>query len=253
MEKNTRNSLIGGGIAIASLVGVALALGNAPSGRQAEWTPPTSTFPQEQLVPAVGNGQLFGEYGLADLVDEEWLADTADATGIPIRALRSYAGAEIAFSQGSTQCNVDWSTLAGVGFVESRHGTLQGGRILDNGQQDPEIFGIPLDGQSSTAEIPDTDGGVLDGDEVWDRAVGPMQFIPSTWDYLGSDGNLDGVRDPQNMDDAVLAAGRHLCFNGGDLTNGDDWIDAVWSYNRSVEYNNAVASAADRYRQAASQ
>ena len=38
--------------------------------------------------------------------------------------------------------------------------------------------------------------GRLDGDDTWDRAVGPMQFIPSTWAWSGRDGDGDGVAQP---------------------------------------------------------
>ncbi len=39
---------------------------------------------------------------------------------------------------------------------------------------------LPLNGANGTQAIRDTDAGQLDGDSIWDRAVGPMQFIPST-------------------------------------------------------------------------
>jgi membrane-bound lytic murein transglycosylase B len=98
------------------------------------------------------------------------------------------------------------------------------------------------------ARIRDTDGGVLDDDPEWDRAVGPMQFIPATWSQWAADGNGDGVHDPQQIDDAVLAAARYLCFAGGDLSIPGNWISAVTAYNHSIEYNNRVAEVADRYR-----
>src|SRR5687767_9098537 len=61
------------------------------------------------------------------------------------------------------------------------------------------------------ASIVDTDGGVLDGDARWDRAVGPMRFIPSTWQLVGRDGNGDGIADPFSIDDAALSAAAYLC------------------------------------------
>jgi membrane-bound lytic murein transglycosylase B len=108
------------------------------------------------------------------------------------------------------------------------------------------VVGIPLDGQG-VAAIADTDGGLLDGDVTWDRAVGPMQFIPSTWSAYAQDGDKDGATDPQHMDDAALSAAVYLCESGGDLSVGESWIAAVTAYNPSVEYNTRVAAAADGY------
>ena len=45
----------------------------------------------------------------------------------------------------------------------------------------------------------------------YDRAVGPMQFIPSTWSVIGVDGDNDGKRNPQDIDDAALATAVYLC------------------------------------------
>ena len=113
-------------------------------------------------------------------VDREWVTQVAGRTDIPERALQAYATAASRMSLERPGCGIGWNTLAGIGFVESEHGAHGGSRIAGNGQASPPIIGIPLDGRS-TDLIPDTDHGVLDSDPVWDRAVGPMQFIPSTW------------------------------------------------------------------------
>jgi len=104
-----------------------------------------------------------------------------------------------------------------------------------------------LDGAGDVAAIVDTDGGALDGDPLWDRAVGPLQFLPSTWDTYGADGDGDGVAEPQDLDDAAVAAGRYLCAAGGDLSTGAGWWRAVLAYNASTEYAENVLSAADGY------
>ncbi|KIF03325.1 hypothetical protein PL81_24915, partial [Streptomyces sp. RSD-27] len=101
--------------------------------------------------------------------------------------------------------------------------------------------GPVLDG-NGFADIPDTDGGAYDGDARHDRAVGPMQFIPSTWAAWGQDGNGDGRRDPNNVYDAALAAGRYLCAGGRDLRTGAGLDRAVLSYNQSAEYLRTVRS-----------
>jgi len=39
-----------------------------------------------------------------------------------------------------------------------------------------------------------------------------MQFIPSTWQLAGRDGNGDGTADPFNIDDAALSAATCLAL-----------------------------------------
>ncbi|MGF1599989.1 MAG: peptidoglycan DD-metalloendopeptidase family protein [Acidimicrobiales bacterium] len=136
-----------------------------------------------------------------------------------------------------------WQVLAGVGKVESNHGRYGGATVRADGRVEPPIIGIPLNGTNGTARIPDTDDGTYDGDTVWDRAVGPMQFIPSSWANFGVDGNGDGVRDPHNIADAVHAAVRHLC-PAGTVT---DIEAALFSYNRSTAYVATVLDWAARY------
>jgi hypothetical protein len=77
---------------------------------------------------------------------------------------------------------------------------------------------------------------------MWDRAVGPMQFIPSTWAKWGSDGNVDGQLDPSNVYDASLAAARYLCAANRDLGTPAGLDEAVLSYNHSTSYLSLVRS-----------
>jgi membrane-bound lytic murein transglycosylase B len=95
--------------------------------------------------------------------------------------------------------------------------------------------------------IRDTDGGRLDGDPVHDRAVGPMQFIPTTWASSGADGDRDGRKNPFDLDDAAMAAAGYLCAGGRDLTTSQGWTQAVLSYNRTGEYVRSVYANADGY------
>ncbi|MBO1902962.1 lytic murein transglycosylase [Leucobacter weissii] len=183
-------------------------------------------------------------------IDPAWVARIAERTGIGERALEAYGQAASRIGVEQPECGLGWNTLAGIGHVESEHGTIFGGELAENGRADPPIRGIALDGTRTDA-IPDTDGGELDGDEVWDRAVGPMQFIPSTWELWASDGDGDGIADPQDIDDAAYAAGRYLCSVGGDLRQPDNWIAAIAAYNNTIEYNNRVADAANHYAQLA--
>jgi membrane-bound lytic murein transglycosylase B len=180
-----------------------------------------------------------------------WAAKVAPVTGIPQRALQAYANAHTAMAATQPTCQLTWVTLAGIAQVESRHGGIQG-RVLDaDGRPSAPIIGVPLNGSPGVRSIGDTDGGVLDGDPVWDRAVGPFQFIPSTWALWQSDGDGDGIGEPQDIDDAAIAAARYLCANDRNVGSGDGWLQAILSYNNSVEYAQNVYSAAQVYARSA--
>ncbi|WP_243844328.1 lytic murein transglycosylase [Salinibacterium sp. ZJ454] len=183
--------------------------------------------------------------GIAIRVDQGWLTAVAQATGIPARALAAYAGAQLRLADEAPSCRIGWNTLAGIGRIESGHGSHGGASIDAEGVVAPPILGIQLDG-SSSAVINDSDNGALDGDAEWDRAVGPMQFIPDTWSRWGADGNADGVTNPHQIDDAALAAARYLCASG-DLSGAERWRAAIFSYNHSEQYVTDVADAANAY------
>ncbi|MCY9785869.1 lytic transglycosylase domain-containing protein [Nocardiopsis sp. EMB25] len=178
-----------------------------------------------------------------------WLDEVSEATRIPRRALEGYASAQLAMAERQPSCQLSWPTLAGIGYVESRHGTYAGGEIGPDGTTTVDIIGIPLNGDNNTRAIADTDGGELDGDERWDRAVGPMQFIPRTWDRWGA-ALEGGTPDPHDIDDAALSAARYLCAQGRDLTVAADWESAILEYNSSTEYVNDVLAYAHAYADA---
>lgn len=136
-----------------------------------------------------------------------------------------------------------WQVIAGIGKVESDHGRFGGSSLQTDGTVSPPIVGIALDGTNKTATIRDTDHGYLDGDSTWDHAVGPFQFIPSSWAIFGRDGNADGVQDPQNVLDAIPAVIAHLCPTGA-IT---DLNAAIFGYNRSDTYVQLVLDWAARY------
>lgn len=203
--------------------------------------PPPAPLPAASL-PAAGSALTISGPGR---VDPAWASRVAAATGIPVRAVRAYAGAEIVLAAESPECGLRWSTLAALGQIESGHGTHGGSRIDEDGQTRPGIFGIDLTGEAS-ARITDTDAGRWDEKADIDRAVGPLQFIPQTWERWGADANADGIRDPQHIDDAALAAGRYLCHDAV-LTDPAGWRRAVFSYNHLDSYVDAVAAAANDY------
>jgi hypothetical protein len=159
-------------------------------------------------------------------------AELAGSLGLPPAAIDAYQRA--AASRTGVDCEMRWQVLAGIGQVETNHGA---GRDIDpSGTLSPPIIGPVLDGSRGTAKVLDTDGGSLDGDNVYDRAVGPMQFLPSSWALFGADGNADGVSDPNNLYDAALGATRHLCAGGVQVGSDDALQRALLTYNHSDSY-----------------
>ncbi|MEU4502074.1 lytic murein transglycosylase [Streptomyces sp. NPDC024089] len=165
--------------------------------------------------------------------------------GIPATVLAAYRKAESTLGRTDPGCRLPWQLLAAIGKVES--GQAGGGRVDAHGTTLSPILGPVLDG-AGFANIPDTDGGAYDGDRRYDRAVGPMQFIPSTWAHWGQDGNGDGRRDPNNIYDAALAAGHYLCAGPRDLSVKADLDRAILSYNHSDTYLRTVLSWLEFYR-----
>lgn len=166
---------------------------------------------------------------------------------IPVLTLDAYLRAEKVLAQERPTCGITWWALAAIGRAESNHG-LYGGRLLDQtGTVSPPIIGVALNGEGFAA-IGDSDGGLLDGDTEWDRAVGVMQFIPGTWKGYGADGNGDGVIDPQNVYDAVLAAGNLLCANAiPDMKTDAGRRTAYLRYNYSKPYADFVETRGHEY------
>ena len=171
--------------------------------------------------------------------------------GIPTMVLRAYQLAAAELAQEQPACHLPWWILAGIGHTESGH--AESGRLLPDGTTRGRILGPVLDGHlAGNAVIRDTDHGRYDGDPVYDRAVGPMQFIPSTWAVWGADGNRDGRRDPNNVFDATLAAGRYLCADGRNLATLPGLEAAVLAYNHSQAYLATVLAWGLAYRNGAS-
>jgi hypothetical protein len=169
-------------------------------------------------------------------------------TGIPAQALAAYKRAATLVDAADPGCRIDWALIAAIGKVESNHGRYGGNGIDKDGTVRPGIYGIPLNGQNATAVIKDTDGGAFDRDSTWDRAVGPMQFIPGTWRTVGVDANGDGRKDPQNIVDASTATAVYLCSGPGDLSTTPGARAAVLRYNQSDAYADQVLAIAAGYR-----
>ncbi|MFO6453351.1 MULTISPECIES: lytic transglycosylase domain-containing protein [unclassified Aeromicrobium] len=179
--------------------------------------------------------------------DEDWVTRTAADRQIPVRAMQAYARTEISQREAAPDCNLRWNTLAGVGSVESAHGTLGGAGLDAAGVPSKRIIGPPLNGENGTRAIKATkESTALHGDEEWDRAVGPFQFLTSSWELYGADADGDGRADPHDIDDAALGAANHLCDRERDLA-GEGWVPAVFAYNNSMAYVKKVRGIADSY------
>ncbi|MEU9507658.1 lytic murein transglycosylase [Micromonospora sp. NPDC048170] len=209
---------------------------------------PTQTMPPLGSEPT--GGTVGGITGRPSDALAGWAAQIGPKVGISPVAMQAYGYAEVVLSQTNRSCGLSWTTLAAIGFVESGHGQANNAQLGQDGKALPEIIGLPLDGQGGRMRIADTDRGLLDRDTVLDRAVGPMQFIPTTWQEIGADADNDGVKDPHDLDDAALAAGNYLCKGGRNLTIPADWWNAILSYNNVRRYAQDVYDTANRYGQA---
>lgn len=189
------------------------------------------------------------------LLDLVTAAAPALPTDIPRLVLDAYQRAILTMAVRMPACRVPWPAVAALGRIESNHGRYRGARFALNGDVYPIIIGIPLDGTNSTRVIKDTDGGRYDGDAEYDRAVGPMQFIPSTWARVGLDGNGDDVADPNNIYDATLSAASYLCraVPSGGIDVEENLARAYFSYNRSQAYVDAGLALYRRYGEQAGQ
>jgi membrane-bound lytic murein transglycosylase B len=268
-----RGVLSGGALACAGLVVVGLGVLAAPLPDRGLAAPMPVAMAAPAALPDVPEpaaapvvqpaGQPAGERvtiripapavrpGAPALAFAAWATRMARVTGIPVRALEAYANAHAVLAAARPGCRVTWVTLAGIAAVESQHGTIGGRALLPDGRSSSPIIGIPLNGANGTRTIAATDGGLLDGDKVWEHAVGPLQFIPSTWALWRADGNNDGISDPQNIDDAALAAAQYLCADNRNLASGDGWLRAILSYNSSLDYAQKVYGFAQGYARSA--
>lgn len=213
------------------------ATGPQPAGHPAQQT---VTIPIQLPPPAKTPDK-------PQLAFADWATRMSRATKVPQRALEAYANAHAVMAATHPNCRITWVTLAGIAAVESKHGGFEGRSLEPDGRPSSPIIGIPLNGAPGVKAIADTDNGLLDGDKIWDHAVGPFQFIPSTWAKWRADGNNDGITDPQNIDDAALAAAQYLCADDRNLSSGDGWLRAILSYNNSLDYAQEVYGFAQAY------
>ena len=232
--------------AFATALVVVAGLGYAASQSVLQRPPLTVGQPQYVEAPSP-DAQLAPQPGRPSAptqVDPGWVTDIAAKAGIPVPAVRAYANAQLSEPRG---CEVGWTTLAGIAWVESQHGTIDGRTLAADGHSSSPVIGPALDGKDFAAIRATPDSTAWHGDPTWDHAVGPLQFIPSTWKAWGSDGDGDGTADPNDLDDAAFAAARYLCADGHDLSTGAGWADAVFGYNHDQSYVDSVYAAASAY------
>lgn len=179
--------------------------------------PTAGAAPREARAPTASGS------GAARTVSQAWVDRVASEAGIPATAVLAYARAQL-----GAPCTIGWTTLAGIGWVESQHGTIGGRTLLSTGYSSSPITGPALS------------GGL-------DRAYGPMQFIPATWARYEVDGDGDGSADPNDIFDAAVATADYLCADGYDLATSSGWAQAIFSYNHSQDYVNQVYAAAVAY------
>ncbi len=246
--------LIGVALCVMTAVGIATASAFTQTPSSPDASPVATPVTQQTLEPIAPEAETIapptqkaeGDQGAQ--VSAEWMRDISARTGIGTVALQAYGAATLRLAEEQPACRLGWTTLAGIGGIESGHGTNGGATLLEDGTTSQRILGPALDGTQGFAAIRSTEESIAwHGDEQWDHAVGPMQFIPSTWDRWQSDGNDDGVSDPNNVFDAAYAAARYLCASGADLRTGSGWSQAVFSYNHSNDYVRSVLAFANHY------
>ncbi|MCX6397986.1 MAG: lytic murein transglycosylase [Propionibacteriales bacterium] len=243
-------------LALAALGGLIVTAGGGarvPTSLSYPATEPSA----EPVAPAVAAADAVSRSGervpaASPVVDPAWAARIGAAAGIPASAMASYGAAALRMDRTRPGCHLSWNTLAGIGWVESHHGTIDDRALQPDGTSVPPVIGPALDGTAFAAIRSTPASARWHGDRVWEHAVGPLQFIRSTWATWGSDGDADGTADPLDLDDAAWTAARYLCADSHDLSTNAGWSAAVHSYNHDNAYVLNVAAAANAYAQRAS-
>jgi hypothetical protein len=166
---------------------------------------------------------------------------------VPAVTLAAYQNASRVVNSVAPSCHLRWTLLAAIGEIESDHGRTNGNEVRSDGTSAPGIYGPPLDGSNATVTVGDTDHGKYDRDTSHDRAVGPMQIIPSTWKAVAVDGDDDGHKNPQDVQDAAFGAAVYLCASEIDMSSRSGLRTAVFRYNHSTAYVDSVLARMGKY------
>lgn len=235
-------------MAALALLAVLVLRGGSAAGEPLTYQPaPSAADSAAPVAPSTGQAQV------SRGIDPAWVSRTARAAGIPEPAVLAYGAAQLSLAAEQPGCHLSWNTLAGLGWIESQHGTIDDRVLGADGRSTPAVIGPALDGDGFAAIRSTPASAAWHGDTTWEHAVGPLQFISSSWDRWGADGDADGTADPLDLDDAALAAGRYLCADDHDLATASGWNAAVHSYNHDRAYVLNVLEAANTYAQRSSQ
>lgn len=204
-----------------------------------------STDPTGPLVVAVEHPKIGFHIGeaAASAPPPTLVVNSPGALGIPAVALTAYRNAERMMAVTDPGCGISWNLLAGIGRIESGHAS--GGATDARGTAVRPIYGPTLDGTLPGNEV--VVQSTTAGRVAYARAMGPMQFLPGTWARYASDGDGDGVADPQNLYDATLAAARYLCSGNLNLRDQQQVLASILRYNNSMPYAQNVLGWAAAY------
>ncbi|MCS3781665.1 lytic transglycosylase domain-containing protein [Tsukamurella ocularis] len=159
--------------------------------------------------------------------------------GIPGSAYAAYQGAADRMALEAPGCGVEWNLVAAIGRIESGH--ADGGNVDAAGNTLTPIQGPVLDGSLAGNAV------IRDG-EGFARALGPMQFLTTTWALFGGDNSGDGKADINNVRDAAYGAARYLCSSATGLQAEAAQRVAVFAYNQSNSYVDNVVAWSKAYR-----
>lgn len=159
--------------------------------------------------------------------------------GIPGAAYAAYRAAADRMALEAPGCGIEWNLVAAIGRIESGH--ADGGNVDAAGNTLTPIQGPLLDGSlAGNAVIREGTG--------FARALGPMQFLTTTWALFGGDNSGDGNADVNNVRDAAYGAARYLCSSASGLQAESAQRVAVFAYNQSNAYVDNVVAWSKAYR-----
>ena len=242
--------LLVSGAAVGSAHGLAAVSSPDTSSRDASSPVPSSIGPGAvSVAPAVSLSRWEAALALGGRsgIGRPLSAVSPTPTAVPPVALGAYHRAAAVLAEAAPSCELEWNLLAAVGHVESGHGKRPGSALGADGVSRPAIIGPAIDAPVRGDRLPDTDAGELDGRADQDRAVGPMQLLPGVWTAAAVDGDGDGRRDPQDIDDAALAAGVLLCASAPELGSSAGSRQALRQYNATRGYVDLVQRLSAAY------